>query len=133
MYLSDRGPGSGSQLRLLWRRLWRCHTDRLCRRNWNDMDGLEEHGVVVTRRKRGWVVIRQACPQAAPRPARTAPAVARLDRRRIAGLADRDRELLQAGEPGHGRLVLVVDEHDLEERHAAGHVDGVPGAVLDDD
>jgi hypothetical protein len=41
------------EARQSWRRLWRCHTDRYCRPNWNDVADLEEHGVVVTARKRG--------------------------------------------------------------------------------
>src|SRR6266545_1318989 len=63
----------------------------------------------------------------------TALAVARLDRHWMAGLADRDRERLQARGPSHGRLVFSADERDLEERQAAGHADGTPGVVLDDD
>jgi len=51
----------------------------------------------------------------------------------MAGLADRDRERLQARGPSHGRLVFSADERDLEERQAAGHADGTPGVVLDDD
>jgi hypothetical protein len=97
------------------------------------MAGLEELGVVVTGRKRGRSPIGQASPDGALRPTCTALVVARLDRRWIAGLADRDREGLQAKGPGHGRLVLAASERDLEERQAAGHVDGMPGVVVDDD
>src|SRR6266700_6701950 len=121
------------EARKLWRRLWRCHTDRYCRRNWNEIADLEEHGVVVTGRKRGWSPIGQASPDGAVRPAWTALAVARLDRRWITGLAGRDRERLRAGGTGHGRLVLGAGERDLEEHPAAGHADGTPGVVLEDD
>jgi hypothetical protein len=60
------------------RRPWRCHTDLYCRPNWNHVADLEEHGVVVTARKRGWSPIGQANPDGALRPTRTALPVARF-------------------------------------------------------
>jgi len=57
------------EARQSWRRPWRCHTDRYCRRHWNEIADLEEHGVVVTGRKRGWSPIGQASPDGALRPA----------------------------------------------------------------
>jgi hypothetical protein len=121
---------AGSWL-LRWRRLWRCYTDRDCSRDWNEMAELKERGVVVTGRERRRVPSGQACSEPALRPAWTARAIARLDRRWIAGLADRDREDLRAGGPGHGRMILAAGERDLEERQAAGHADGLPGVILD--
>ena len=89
--------------------------------------------MVVTGRKRGRLPAGQAGPDGALPPACAALEVTRTDRHRIAGLADRDGERLRAGGPGHGRLVLAAGERDLEERQAAGHVDGTPGVVFDND
>jgi hypothetical protein len=94
------------------------------------MVGLEEHGVVVTGRKRGRMPIGKANPGGTLRPALTARAVTRRDRHRIGGLADRDRELLPAEEPTHGRPVGAVHEHNLEEAQAARHEDRPPRVVL---
>jgi hypothetical protein len=107
-------------------------TDRHRRRNWNEIADLEEHGAVVTRRKRGWLPIGQA--------SLTVPC-AGLDGTGCSALRPSpdswtrppDRERLQAARPGDGRPVRAADERDLEERPAAEHVDGTPGVVLDDD
>jgi hypothetical protein len=48
------------------------------------------------------------------RSALAALAVARVGRRRIAGLAGRDRERLQAAEPGHGGPVPLAGERYLK-------------------
>jgi len=69
-------------------------------------------------------------PDGALRPAWTALPVARLDRRWITGLADRDRERLQAGRPGHGRLVIAAGERDLEEPPATGHAHKETGPTI---
>jgi hypothetical protein len=97
------------------------------------MVGLEEPSVVVTEGKRGRMPIGKAGPGGTSRPALTAHAVTRRDRHRIGGLADRDRERLQAKQPCRRRPVFAAGEQHLEERQAAGRVDSMPGAVLDQD
>ena len=96
------------------------------------MGGLEEHGAIFTSREGRRLVVRQAGRDAGARNT-TANVVARGERHRIAGLADRDGELVKTEGPERSRVVAIAVERELEKRPAASHVNGMARPVVDDD
>lgn len=94
---------------------WQGHPHRDRTRDRDQLAGLEEPGVIGPGGKRRHAPVRQACSKAVPRTALAALAVAGPERYPVARLADRDRELLQARCPCHGRPVGAAGEDDLEQ------------------
>ena len=96
------------------------------------MGGLEEHGPIAASREGRRLAVRQAGRDADARNT-TATVVARGERHRIAGLADRDGERLKTGRPERFRVVAIAIERELEKRPAARDVNGMACPVVDDD
>ena len=96
------------------------------------MGGLEEHGAIPASGEGRRLAVRQAGGDAWARHT-TATVVARGERHRIAGLADRDGELVKTEGPERSRVVAIAVERELEKRPAASHVNGMARPVVDDD
>ncbi len=96
------------------------------------MGGLEQHGAISTSGEGRQLAVRQAGRDACTRNT-TATVVARCERHRIAGLADRDGERVKTGGPKRFRVVATAIERELEKRPAASDVNGMTCPVVDHD